>query len=139
MTFGTWLREKRTQRSPLLRQQDVADAIGLDRSYIVKVETGRIGLPQYETRQRIHAALGTTEAELIELGIVRAHVINVPTATAHAAAHPPTVIVSRTKAFFESLTEEQRQMLIETIREGEANARAADEREAGLRDRASGE
>lgn len=74
-TFGEWLKEARARQRPALRQQDIADAIGVDRSYIVKIETGRIGLPQHETRQRIHAALGTSDDELRERGIIRdAHV-----------------------------------------------------------------
>lgn len=69
LTFGDWLRGMRFRHGEMT-QQALADATGLQRSYIVKVETGRVQLPEAETRARFHAVFGTTEADLEQLGIV---------------------------------------------------------------------
>jgi transcriptional regulator with XRE-family HTH domain len=69
MTFAAWLKIARTRQG--LTQEELADRSGFDDSYVNKVEKGHIKLPTYETRQRIHHALGTNEDDLITLGIVR--------------------------------------------------------------------
>lgn len=70
ITYGRWLRGQRQRRIPRMTQQQLADAIEVDRSYVVKIETGKISVPTLETRLRIHAVLGTTEDELIAAAIV---------------------------------------------------------------------
>jgi transcriptional regulator with XRE-family HTH domain len=69
-TYADWLRGKRLALG--ITQQQLADATGIHRTYIIRMEKpGHIDLPALETRQKVHAALGTTEDELIALGIVR--------------------------------------------------------------------
>lgn len=67
--FSKWLIQAR--RRVGVSQQQLADMTGIDRGHLSKIETGRVSMPLYETRQRIHAALNTSEAELLELGIVQ--------------------------------------------------------------------
>lgn len=69
ITFGEWLKTTRKARG--LSQERLADAMEIDRSYVVKVETGKVQLPVLDTRARFHKALGTTEDELVALGIVQ--------------------------------------------------------------------
>lgn len=69
MTFGDWIKGKRTELG--LSQERLAQAASVDRAYVNKLERGKIGLPLVDTRARFHKALGTTEDELIALGIVR--------------------------------------------------------------------
>lgn len=68
VTFGEWLFDRR--RAAGLTQDALAESIGRDRSYIVKLEKGRIKLPTEPVRAAFHQALGTTEDDLIALGIV---------------------------------------------------------------------
>ena len=42
---------------------------GIERTYLSKMENGKVGLPLAETRERIHAALGTTDADVTAFGI----------------------------------------------------------------------
>lgn len=72
VTYGEWLRAKRGQRGEpgFITQATLAERIGAERTFIVQLENSN-KLPTYATRQKVHAALGTTEAELIDLGIVR--------------------------------------------------------------------
>lgn len=69
LTFGDWLRGMRSRHGEMT-QQALADATGLQRSYIVRIERGGVKLPNEETRARFHAVFGTTEADLEQLGIV---------------------------------------------------------------------
>lgn len=87
-TFGPWLKSAR-ERSRI-SQERLARITGIDRGHLSKMENDRIDLPRYETRERIHAALGTTEDELVALGIVRPATMRVGTATATARAEPST-------------------------------------------------
>jgi len=67
--YGKWLRAAR--RAKRLTQQQLADAVGIDRSYVVKIETGKVQLPEEFSRARFHKVLETSEDELIALGIVQ--------------------------------------------------------------------
>lgn len=67
-SFGVWLRERRLARG--LSQEGLARLAGMDRPHISIIEQGRIALPRYETRQFLHKHLGTSESDLIALGIV---------------------------------------------------------------------
>lgn len=69
MTFADWLHRERTRLG--LTQKEVAERSGFDDSYINKVEQGHIKFPIYESRQRIHGALGTTEDDLRKAGVIR--------------------------------------------------------------------
>jgi transcriptional regulator with XRE-family HTH domain len=53
-----------------LSQGKLAIAAGLERTHVNRIENGGIGLPETETRERFHRVFGTTEQELIDLGIV---------------------------------------------------------------------
>jgi transcriptional regulator with XRE-family HTH domain len=117
--YGIWLvgRRKRWRIS----QERLAKITGIDRGHISKIESGRIDLPTYETRQRIHAALGTTEDELRALGIVRdAHgTITAGAATVHGGTVTATVDTrtraERIDAFLAGLTPEQRATLFDLL------------------------
>lgn len=56
-TYGEWLRRIRTDAG--LTQEDLGNRIGVNRTYVNKIERGRIDLPLLETRQRIAAAIGS--------------------------------------------------------------------------------
>lgn len=68
MTFGHWLRSNRTEKR--LSQEALAARIGVDRTYISKVENGGIGTPEVETRKKLHREFGTSDDELVRLGIL---------------------------------------------------------------------
>lgn len=53
-----------------LTQEVLAKRIGADRTYINKIERGTIGLPQYETRQKLGAVLGFNEDDLVSADIL---------------------------------------------------------------------
>jgi transcriptional regulator with XRE-family HTH domain len=67
-TYGDWLDRQRRRRK--LTQQQLGDAVGLKPSYISKIKNGHIKLPDEDTRARIHQALGTTEDDLVAVGIL---------------------------------------------------------------------
>ena len=68
LTFGDWVRGQRMHRG--WKQAELARRMEMDAGHISKIEHNRIGMPEEETRVRFHAVFGTTEADLIELGIV---------------------------------------------------------------------
>lgn len=67
-TFGEWLATQRKRRK--LRQADLSRDAGVNATYISKIERGDIDLPGEETRAKFHAALGTTEEDLVTAGIL---------------------------------------------------------------------
>lgn len=69
MTFAEWLKVERKRAR--LTQQRLADIAGLGRTYVITLEKGHVNLPQFETRARIHKALGTSEQDLIDAGVIR--------------------------------------------------------------------
>lgn len=73
LTFGDWLRSKRGMRGApgFVTQEELARRMGVERTFVVQLENPKRPTPTYPTRMKIHAALGTTEDELIALGIVR--------------------------------------------------------------------
>jgi transcriptional regulator with XRE-family HTH domain len=141
-SYGEWLRRKRgTKRMPgFISQQGLADKVGVLRTYINQIENGRVDVPEYPLRQRIHEALGSSEQELIDLGIVRDVSLR-GTATAHIEAHAPTVQVivrdrgtetaptSRADDFWHSLTVDQKDKFLAWVEEKDARAHLKDERE----------
>lgn len=51
-------------------QGELARRLDIHRSYISRIESGAIQLPELETRQRFHDVFGTEEADLEAYGIV---------------------------------------------------------------------
>jgi transcriptional regulator with XRE-family HTH domain len=92
MTFGEWMREKRgVEGEPgFVSQNELARRMRVSRSYVVQLE-GKDGLPTLPTRQKVHAALGTTEEELKGLGILRSHERTVPSTVAISASDSGTL------------------------------------------------
>ena len=64
-TFGQ--RVKRLRRERDLTQRQVAAALGLDFTYLSKVENGRGEPPSEETVRKLATILGTDEEELLAL------------------------------------------------------------------------
>lgn len=67
-TFGDWLKRQREVRR--LTQKDVERQANLSQNYVSRLESGRITLPVPETRELIHMALGTSEDDLVAVGIL---------------------------------------------------------------------
>jgi transcriptional regulator with XRE-family HTH domain len=67
----------------------------LGRTYVNKIERQRVDVPTYETRQKLHKVLGTSEDDLIRgnVDLSRNANLQIGTTTATAGAHPPTVEV----------------------------------------------
>jgi transcriptional regulator with XRE-family HTH domain len=55
-TYGDWL--KRTREAVPMTQQALGDRVGVARTYVNKIERGRVDLPNLELRMKIAAALG---------------------------------------------------------------------------------
>lgn len=60
--FGLWV--KRHRRRLGLSQEGLASRIGVDRSYVTRLESGSIRIPHPDTRARLHGVFGTDEAQL---------------------------------------------------------------------------
>lgn len=69
MTFGAWLRAARRSHRPPISQERLAEKTGIDRAHLSRMENDKVGLPLYETRQRIHQALGTSDDDLHAAGV----------------------------------------------------------------------
>ncbi len=67
-TYAQWLKAKRREQG--LTQEQLAEASGLGRTYVNAIENGRIKLPQFVTRQKLHDVFGSDEAELIDLELM---------------------------------------------------------------------
>ena len=63
-TFADWLRT--TRESQGYSKNALANASGVDRSHIFKMEKGQIPEPAEDTRQRLHAVFGTSDDELVD-------------------------------------------------------------------------
>lgn len=64
--FGEWLAFTRKRRK--LTQAQLANASGLNSTYISKIERNEIDFPRDVTRESLHMALGTSEDDLVDLG-----------------------------------------------------------------------
>lgn len=62
-TFGKWLRDQRMARG--MTQGELEQKAALTYSQVSKYERGVLRLPTEEVRERIHAALGTSEEDLV--------------------------------------------------------------------------
>jgi transcriptional regulator with XRE-family HTH domain len=71
MKYRDWLIQQRgTQGEPgFISQAELADRAGYHVTFISKLETSN-ALPRHPTRQRIHKALGTSERDLHEAGVL---------------------------------------------------------------------
>lgn len=69
ITFGEWLKAMRRSHNNMTQQQ-LADQAGVHRSYIVKIETGKVMLPEEETRQKFHQIFKTSDDDLRHLGVI---------------------------------------------------------------------
>ena len=67
-TYGEWL--TRTREEQGYSQNALAKISGVERSHLWKVEKGRINEPDEDTRGRLHAVFGTSDGDLVELGIL---------------------------------------------------------------------
>ena len=63
MDFGPYLRDLRRQRR--LTQQQLADAVGIDFTYLSKIENARVDPPSEATIRRLAAALQTDPEEML--------------------------------------------------------------------------
>lgn len=90
--FGQWLKSKRGRRGEpgFVSQAELARRMDVDPTYVSQLER-KAEPPTHQTRQKIHAALGTTEQDLKDLGIIRDIIINVPLIHTEAKAHDPSV------------------------------------------------
>lgn len=68
-TFADWL--QRTREAQGYSKNALANASGVNRSHIYKMENGEIAEPAEDTRARLHAVFGTSDADLEALGIMR--------------------------------------------------------------------
>lgn len=62
--FGIALKRARIARK--LSQEKLADLAGLNRTYVNKIETGRVYRPEDDNIDKLAAALGMTSEELLE-------------------------------------------------------------------------
>jgi transcriptional regulator with XRE-family HTH domain len=87
MAFQAWLKRERKRAN--LTQEELGERAGLGRTYVNKIERQRVDVPTYETRQKLHKVLGTSE----DVDLSRNANLQIGTTTATAGAHPPTVEV----------------------------------------------
>ncbi len=123
MHFGDWLSAKRGKRGEpgFVSQRELARRMGVDPTYISQLER-RETAPSFDTRHRIHKALGTSEDELKTIGILPDGQADWElTIGAPPASHPtPAMITQPAKretleAFYElgpQITEDDAQSLL---------------------------
>ena len=61
MSYGAWLKQQRTKHD--LSQEDLAELVGVDSTYINKIENHRVKRPYPPLRSRIHAVFGTSDSD----------------------------------------------------------------------------
>jgi len=82
--FGKLLRDRRRKRG--ISQRELAEAVGVDFSYISKLENGRLSPPSAETISRMCQALGIPDAELL------AAARKIPTDVGQSVASSPAAV-----------------------------------------------
>lgn len=103
ISFGEQLRSLRREQH--ISQRDLASMVGVDHTYISKIESGQMPPPSKETIHRLAVALGTDEGQLAKLaGKVSTEVL-----AQHLATLESTYV-----SFGEELEELRR--LVETVR-----------------------
>ena len=70
LRYGDWLKATRAHKG--ITQVELATASGIGQTYLSKIESGKVDLPNAELRDRIHHVLGTTEDNLVEAGVILA-------------------------------------------------------------------
>lgn len=131
MTFAQWLRRER--KAAGLTQVELARHAEIGRTYVTALESGSVLLPTSTTRQAIHHVLGTSDAELIDLGIMAidpytneeyapksATMIHGETASATIRAHPATVHLRESRPVYDDVNpfarDDPRWHFVETIK-----------------------
>lgn len=69
LSYGHWLKEQRGLRR--MSQAEVEERADLAQRHVSKFENGHLSMPTEDVRLRIHAALGTTEEDLVDVGLLR--------------------------------------------------------------------
>lgn len=69
--YGELVREKRLSHEPRMSQQQLADAVGVDRTHISKIETGAIRMPDEELVETINRVLEINPDEFLDARIGR--------------------------------------------------------------------
>ncbi len=67
-TYGGWLATQRKRHK--LTQAGLSKQTGINATYISKIERSEIELPGEELREKLHIALGTSEEDLVAVGIL---------------------------------------------------------------------
>lgn len=107
-TFGQALRDSR--RSSNISQRDLAIKVGVDYTYISKVENDRIPPPSAETIEKIAVVLGIPSADLL------AHAKKIPTDVRETLQGNPDAIKFISEATNMNLSNEEWGLLTETLK-----------------------
>lgn len=67
-TFGDWLKKEMEAKG--YNKSSLQRETGIDRAHIRRMENGEIEMPETPTREKLHAAFGTSDADLETLGIL---------------------------------------------------------------------
>jgi transcriptional regulator with XRE-family HTH domain len=67
-TYGEWLKAQRVARG--YSQKRVSEGTGIGTTYLSKIESGTVDLPNPELRERVHDFFGTTEDDLVSAGVI---------------------------------------------------------------------
>lgn len=100
--FGEAVR--RARRANNLKQDELAELIGMQRSYLSKIESGRVTNPESATRERIASAMGLTPNELLEF--VGSSVLE------ETAWYVPDMESDELMQVFQRLTDDNRERLL---------------------------
>ena len=120
MTFAQWLRRRRREGG--VTQVQLAERAGLGRTYVTALEGGAVTLPTANTRRAIHQVLGTSDEELIALGIMAvdaytgeeyAPVSHDETRRTRSAVQEPMTLYNRANPFDRS---DPRWQFVETLK-----------------------
>lgn len=122
--FGHWLYEKRIARR--WSQADLEREAGLSERYASRLE-GKAKAPQDEVRERIHKALGTSDDDLVQAGILERidtpgyGPVYVPAAQGRVTAFP--ISVAETQARYDEAAPQLRLRLrTESLTDAQAEA-----------------
>jgi HTH-type transcriptional regulator, competence development regulator len=111
MNFGSHLRDLRKRCR--MTQQQLADAVGIDFTYLSKIENDRVDPPSQETIRKLASALEVNADDLI----LRAGKVD-PALKVAAAAEPQLALLLRTVSR-KRLTPDQYRRMQEIAEDGE--------------------
>jgi transcriptional regulator with XRE-family HTH domain len=103
MNFGSHLRDLRKERR--MTQQQLGDAVGIDFTYLSKVENGRVDPPSEDTIRKIARVLKVDADDLV----LRAGKVD-PALKEAAAAEPQLALLLRTVSRKRPTPEQYRRM-----------------------------